>query len=239
MMLMTPQAITRLGNWVGQDRMRDMFDLGSAEMTHLLITYGYLIIFALVAIESMGIPVPGESTLLLASVYAGTTHHLSVVLVILAAAAGAVMGDNIGYFAGRKGGYKLLHRNGKHLHFNQDKLRLGQYLFDRHGGKVVFFGRFVALLRMWAAFLAGAHRMPWSRFMLFNTAGGVAWATLMGTLAYVFGNSILRLGGPIGIASFVAATLVMVLVGIGLRRGERRLQRQVDANPCWRQPAAA
>jgi membrane protein DedA with SNARE-associated domain len=74
--------------------------------------------------------------------------------------------------------------------------------------------------------------------MLFNTAGGVAWATSMGTLAYVFGNSIVRLGGPIGIASFVVATLVMVMVGLGLRRGEHRLQRQVNANPCW-QPAAA
>ena len=216
-----------------------MFDLGSAEMTHLLMTYGYLVIFALVAIESMGIPVPGESTLLLASVYAGTTHHLSVVLVILVAAAGAVAGDNIGYLAGRTGGYKLLHGNGKHFRFNEDKLRLGQYLFDRHGGKVVFFGRFVALLRMWAAFLAGAHRMPWSRFMVFNTAGGVAWATVMGTLAYVLGNRIVRLGGPIGIASFVVATVVMVAIGLGLRRGEHRLQRKVDANPCWRQPAAA
>jgi membrane protein DedA with SNARE-associated domain len=216
-----------------------MFDLGSGEMTHLLITYGYLVVFVFVAIESMGIPVPGESTLLLASVYAGTTHHLSVVLVILAAAAGAVVGDNLGYFAGRKGGYKLLHRNGKHFRFDQNKLRLGQYLFDRHGGKVVFYGRFVAILRMWAAFLAGAHRMPWSRFMMFNTAGGVSWAALMGTLAYLFGNSMVRLGGTIGIASAVLATLLMVAVGLGLRRSERRLQHQVDTNPCLRQATAA
>lgn len=216
-----------------------MFDLGSGEMTHLLITYGYLVVFALVAIESMGIPVPGESTLLLASLYAGTTHHLSVVLVILAAAAGAVAGDNIGYFAGRTGGYRLLHRSGKRFQVNGNRLGLGQYLFERHGGKVVFFGRFVAVLRMWAAFLAGAHRMPWGRFMMFNTAGGVSWAALMGSLAYVLGNSVVRLGGPIAIVSAVVATLVMVAIALGLRHGERRLRQQADADTCRRHTAAA
>lgn len=215
-----------------------MFDLGNGEMTHLLIAYGYLVVFIFVAIESMGLPVPGESTLLLASVYAGTTHHLSVVLVIFAAALGAVAGDNIGYVAGRTGGQTLLHRSRGHFRFDENKLRLGQYLFDRHGGKVVFFGRFVAILRMWAAFLAGAHRMPWTRFLVFNTAGGTVWAALMGTLAYLFGNSVVRLGGPIGIASALLATLVMVVVAFGLRRGEHRLQRQADAIDCLGQAAA-
>jgi membrane protein DedA with SNARE-associated domain len=215
-----------------------MFDLSNGEMTHLLVTYGYLVVFALVAVESMGIPVPGESTLLLASVYAGTTHHLSVLLVIMAAAAGAVVGDNIGYLAGRIGGYRLLHGTGKHFQFDQNKLRLGQYLFDQHGGKVVYFGRFVALLRVWAAFLAGTHRMPWGRFMLFNTAGGVSWAALMGSLAYVLGNNFVRLGGPIAVASAILATLVMLAVALGLRRGEHRLQRQVDTTMCLRQAAA-
>jgi membrane protein DedA with SNARE-associated domain len=132
-----------------------------------------------------------------------------------------------------------LHGTGKHFRFDQNKLRLGQYLFDRHGGKVVYFGRFVALLRVWAAILAGAHRMPWGRFMLFNTAGGVSWAALMGSLAYVFGNSVVHLGGPIGIASAILATLVMVAVALGLRRGEHRLQRQVEAGTCLRHAAVA
>jgi membrane protein DedA with SNARE-associated domain len=214
-----------------------MFDLGNGEMTHLLITYGYVVVFMLVAIESMGVPVPGESALLLASVYAGTTHRLSVVLVIMAAAAGAIVGDNVGYVIGRTGGQALLRRTGKRLRFNADKLRMGQYLFDRHGGQVVFFGRFVAILRTWAAFLAGAHRMPWPRFLMFNTAGGVLWASFMGTLAFVFGNSVMRLGGTIGIASAVLATLIMVAGAVGLRRGEHRLQQRANTTGCLGQAA--
>ncbi len=216
-----------------------MFDLGSSEMTHLLVSYGYIVVFVLVAIESMGIPVPGESTLLLASVYAGTTHRISVFLVILAATAGAIVGDNFGYLVGRVAGQKLLHRDGKRIRFDESKLHLGQYLFDRHGAKVVFFGRFVAILRVWAAFLAGAHTMPWRRFLLWNSAGGASWAVLMGVVAYTFGNSVVRLGGPIGIASAVLATLLMVVVGMMVRRGERRMQRQMNSGVCPSRARAA
>jgi membrane protein DedA with SNARE-associated domain len=221
------------------DRTDTMIDLNSHQMIDLLATYGYWAVFILVAIESMGVPVPGESTLLLASVYAGTTHRLSVILVIAVAASGAVAGDNLGYLAGRKGGYRLLRATARHLRLKEDRLKLGQYLFGRHGGKVVFFGRFMPVLRMWAGFLAGVHRMPWRRFLAFNAAGGIAWATLMGSLAYAFGSSVVRQGGPMGIATFALGAAVLAGTTLAARRGERRVQRQAEGCGRISRPLAA
>src|SRR6266436_2822832 len=129
-----------------------MFHFATSQLSHLLATYGYWAVLVFVAIESTGIPFPGETMLLIAAIYAGTTHQLSIPLVILAAASGAIIGDNIGFWVGREGRYRLL---------DERKLKLGQYLFLKHGGKVVFFGRFVAVLRAWAAFLAGTNHMSW------------------------------------------------------------------------------
>jgi membrane protein DedA with SNARE-associated domain len=113
-----------------------------SNLTHLLTTYGYAAVVVFVAIESTGIPFPGETMLLVAAIYAGTTHRLSIVLVIVAAACGAIVGDNLGYWIGREGGYRLLRRFGRYIHLDERKIKLGQYLFMKHGGKVVFFGRF-------------------------------------------------------------------------------------------------
>src|SRR5579875_484024 len=128
-------------------------------ISHLLSTYGYWAVLIFVAIESTGIPFPGETMLLAAAIYAGTTHHLQIWFVIAAAAAGAILGDNLGFWVGREGGFRLLRRFGRRVGLNERKLKLGMYLFRRHGGKVVFFGRFVAVLRAWAAFLAGTNCM--------------------------------------------------------------------------------
>jgi membrane protein DedA with SNARE-associated domain len=139
-----------------------MFSSTVPGLTSLLTTYGDFAVFACIAIESTGIPFPGETMLL------------------VAAASGAILGDNLGFWAGREGGYRRLRRNARFLRLDERKLKLGLYLFMRHGGKVVFFGRFVALLRMWAASLSGTNRMGWKRFLLFNTASGMVWATLYG-----------------------------------------------------------
>lgn len=198
-----------------------MLDLATHDPTALIVAYGYWAVMLFAAVESMGVPVPGEAMLLCAAIYAGTTHQLHIGLVIACAAAGAVLGDNAGYLVGRAGGYRLVHRFGL-----DGKMRLGQYLFDQHGGKAVFFGRFVAVLRIWAAFLAGMHRMPWRRFLLYNAAGGIVWSTLMGSLAYGLGSAVLRLGGVIGAFSAAAAVLVMLLVMLALRRSEQRWERE-------------
>src|SRR5579864_5738584 len=144
-------------------------------LSHLLAIFSYWAVLVFVAIESTGIPFPGETMLLAASIYAGTTHHLQIVFIIIAAAAGAILGDNLGYLVGREGGFRLLRRYGRFIRVDERKLKLGMYLFRRHGGKVVFFGRFVAVLRAWAAFLAGVNRMRWPRFLAFNAAGGILW----------------------------------------------------------------
>lgn len=192
-------------------------------LTQLLAAYGYWAVIAVVAVESMGVPLPGEATLLTAAIYAGATHRLSVLLVVAAAACGAIVGDNVGYLLGRLGGYRLLRRYGRYIRLDERRLKLGQYLFMRYGGPVVFFGRFVAVLRIWAAFLAGSNRMPWGRFLAFNALGGIVWATLYGFGAYALGQRIHQISGPVGIGA-VAIGLAAVIAGwLYLRRHEQRL----------------
>lgn len=205
-----------------------MFHFTGGDLTHLLATYGYWIVLLFVAIESMGIPFPGETMLLAAAIYAGTTHHLQIPLVIAAAAAGAILGDNLGFWVGREGGYRLLRRFGHYIHLDERKLKLGQYLFMRHGGKVVFFGRFVAVLRAWAAFLAGTNRMPWSHFLVFNAAGGILWATIFGLGGYILGDNFSRIAGPAGTVLAVLAAGIIVVSLILLRRNQKRLEEEAE-----------
>ena len=208
---------------VARESVVSMFSMTIPDLSSLLTTYGYWAVFACIAIESTGIPFPGETMLLVASIYAGTTHQLSLPLVIAAAASGAILGDNLGFWAGREGGHRLLRRNARFLRLDERKLKLGLYLFMRHGGKVVFFGRFVALLRMWAASLSGTNRMGWKRFLLFNAASGMLWATLYGAGGYLLGDNVHRLTGPIGVVAVVLAVLALLAFLVFVRRNERRL----------------
>ena len=205
-----------------------MISVTAQNLLHLLATYGYWAVFVFIAIESMGIPFPGETMLLVAAIYAGTTHRLSILLVIVAAASGAILGDNLGFIIGRVGGYRLLRRYGHYIRLDERKLKLGQYLFMKHGGKVVFFGRFVAVLRAWAAFLAGTNRMRWPGFLLFNALGGIVWATLFGLGGYYLGDNIHRLTGPVAIACTVLATLVIIAFLIFVHRNEQRLEAEAE-----------
>jgi membrane protein DedA with SNARE-associated domain len=165
---------------------------------HVIATYGYWGIAGIVGLESMGIPLPGE-TILIAAAWAGITHQLRLELVIAAAAAGAIVGDFIGFQIGRQIGCPFLLRYGPHIGLTEPRLKLAQYFFRRHGGKVVFFGRFVAVLRTLAAISAGINQMSWWRFLLFNALGGITWATVFGVLAYLFGTSISGIADEIGI----------------------------------------
>jgi membrane protein DedA with SNARE-associated domain len=204
-----------------------LFD--SAQIHHLLSTYGYWAVLVVVMVESAGIPVPGETILVGAAVYAGTTHNMHIGLVIAAAAVGAIMGDNIGFWIGREFGPPLLKRFGKHVGLDERRLRLGQYLFDRHGGKIVFFGRFVAFLRAFAALLAGANRFPPLRFFAFNAAGGIVWASLFGLGGYLLGETIHRIAGPIGWFG-LACALIGALIGWRFfKMHEERLLKQAEA----------
>ena len=201
-------------------------------LTHLLDTWGYLAVFAFVAIESSGIPFPGETMLVTAAVYAGS-GHLSISLVIGAAALCAIIGDNLGYWAGREGGRPLLNRYGKYLHLDEAKLQRADDFFARHGDKTVFLGRFVAVLRAWAAFLAGVNRMPWPKFLVFNAAGGICWAILYGILAYELGSNLPllhRLLRDLGVGSIILAVAVVAVLVLLHRRARRFEKRAVDTS---------
>ncbi len=163
----------------------------------ILTNYGYLAVFALVAMESAGVPLPGETTLVAAAVYAGTQHAMNIWLIIAAAGGGAILGDNLGFWIGRTFGRNVLMKCGQYIRLDQRKLDLAEYLFMRHGGKIVFFGRFVAPLRALAALLAGANQFQPKQFLVYNAAGGIVWATLFGLGGYLLGRSVHRFSGPL------------------------------------------
>lgn len=195
---------------------------------HLIAHAGYGAVMLAVGIESIGIPFPGETTLIAAAAYAGSTHHLNIAFVIAAAAVGAIVGDNIGFWIGREFGFRLLIRYGKHIRMTERRIKLGQYLFHHYGGTVVFFGRFIAVLRALAAFLAGANRMTWPRFLFFNAAGGIVWSGIYGGGAYLLGKQIHHLLGPVGIALGVLAIILIVCGFMFLRHHEQQLEDKAE-----------
>jgi len=199
-------------------------------LTDLLHDYGYGLVGVVVGLEAMGLPLPGESLVIAAALYAGSTHELSIPFVVAAAAAGAIIGDNIGYLIGRVVGLRLLRRYGSYVLLPPERLEVGRRLFAKHGGKVVLFGRFVAILRTLAALLAGANGMSWPRFLLANAVGGIAWACLYGFGAYALGHAITRVQGPLGIAAVVIAIVVIAATVIYTRRKERRLAEAHEAS---------
>jgi membrane protein DedA with SNARE-associated domain len=202
--------------------------MSAAEVHHLVALYGIWMVAALVALESMGLPVPGETTLIAAALYAGTTPELNIVAVVAAAAAGAVLGDNVGFWIGREFGYRLLLRYGGRLGMTEGKIKLGQYLFLRHGGKVVFWGRFVAVLRALAAVLAGANRMNWPHFLLCNAAGGGAWAAVYGFGAYYLGREIHQLTAPVRLVGLAVAIGMTVALALAFRRNQARWEAEAE-----------
>jgi len=190
-------------------------------MQDLLVAYGYWALFAVVTLESTGLPLPGESALIGAALYAGHTHRFELSLLIL-----AILGDNIGYWIGRELGFRLLLRFGHLVGLDERRLRLGQYLFLCHGGKIVLLGRFVALLRTFAALLAGVNRMDWRRFLLCNAGGGILWATLYSAGGFYLGETMRQVSAPIRWAGLGLAILAVVAGAIFFRRNAARLEAE-------------
>ena len=182
---------------------------------------GVPVLFALIAVESMGVPLPGETALFAASILA-SHGELSIEVVIAAAAAAAILGDNVGYLIGRKAGRRLLEAPGPFERHRRAVISYGQPFFDKHGPKAVFLGRFVSGLRITAAWLAGVNRMPWRDFLFWNATGGVVWAAVIGILAYSFGHaaeSAIKTAGVIGLAGAVVLAIVIWVI---VRRRHRR-----------------
>lgn len=192
-------------------------------ISHLITSYGYWAVFVLVGLESLGIPLPGETALIIAGAYAGSTHNLSPWVIFAVASAAAIIGDNIGFWIGSTGGYRLARAYGPKVRLDERKLKIARYLFDRHGGKVVFFGRFVSILRTYAALLAGVSRMRWGRFLPANVAGGVVWAGAYTLAAYLAGSALQRASGAITWVLGVTAVAVTAIVLVLIRRQTSKL----------------
>lgn len=196
---------------------------------------GYPAIFLFIFIECIGVPLPGETMLLLASFYTATTGRLSLPLVIVCAALAAILGDNVGYMIGRSGGRALVEKYGRFIFVKPEHLDRAEHFFERHGAKTVFFGRFVSLLRIWAAFLAGMNRMHWRVFLFYNGLGGIIWATYVGVLGYIAGHYFhdhfdlveraVKTIGWLGLAVFVLS-IVLTVVFVKLRLARRARQAE-------------
>jgi membrane protein DedA with SNARE-associated domain len=174
----------------------------------------------------MGVPFPGETTLLVASAYAASTGALSIFGVIACAAGGAMLGDSLGYWIGREGGRRLIRRYGKYVGLTDHRYARVQGYLKQHGGKAVFFGRFVSVARTWIAVLVGAHHLNYVQFLLYDILGAIAWATLYGSLGYVFGSNLPLLEKWVREAGIIiaicAAAVVVYLLYLRWKRKKAR-----------------
>jgi membrane protein DedA with SNARE-associated domain len=195
----------------------------------LVAGYGYVAVFGLIFIESIGIPVPGEGILIVTALFAARTHRLDIAWVIAAGSMAAFLGTTIGYLLGRSAGLELLERYGRYVGLTDARQRLGQYLFLRHGVKIVFLGRFVAFLRAFEGLLAGLNRMSLRRFLVANALGAVVWTAAIGLGAFVFGRAFVHLSRPLGVALLVAGGLGLVAAFLYVRHSEQALQKLADA----------
>lgn len=181
---------------------------------------GYVLLGLLVGGESAGIPLPGETALITAAVLC-SQGKLSLPAVVAIAAAAAIIGDNVGYVLGRNGARRLLTRPGRLEERRRSFLRRGEAFFDRHGGKTVFLGRWLPFLRITAAWLAGANRMPWPKFLAWNAAGGITWAISIGVLGYLVGQAavaVLHTAGYVALGLFAVAVIAVVAWAVFKRR---------------------
>ncbi len=195
-------------------------------MTHLIVSYGLVALFLLVGVESAGVPLPGETALITAAVLAH--DHWGIQWVIAVAAVAAIVGDNVGYWLGRTGGRKLLDRFEITRRYAEKALPPSERFFARHGGKTIFLARFIAVLRVTAAWMAGITRMHWWQFFLWNAAGGIVWAIGVGLLAYYAGKAAADAVGRYGLYGALAVIAIGVLVVVALRVWHRRALKTLE-----------
>lgn len=195
-------------------------------ISRLVADYGYLALAFSLALGSAGLPLPGESALLVAGAFAAT-GQLSIWGVLAVATAAVIVGDAAGYWVGRKGGRHFIERHGRLLRLDEGRIAKIEGFFDRHGPKTVFFGRFVSGLQTYAAVFAGIGRMPYGVFTAYNVAGGIVWAALYGTLGYIFGRNLDLVERAVGYAggALLAAVVLVVAAALGWRWVEKNQAR--------------
>jgi membrane protein DedA with SNARE-associated domain len=196
-------------------------------VTHYFTHHGLPLLFVVVMLESFGIPLPGETALIAFGVLASQGHY-GIASVIAVTAAAAIVGDNLGYWLiGRLGGRRLFERWGWLRRYAERVLPAAERIMERHGGKTVFFGRFIAILRFTAAWLAGLGRMNWWRFLFWNALGGVVWATSVGLVAYYSGHAAADAIQKYGIYATIGIVVLVVLLAGGFRIAGRRIERRL------------
>jgi len=202
-----------------------------ASLAHLLDHYGYLALGGLILVEDFGVPAPGESILIAASVYAGT-GRLNIVAVGVIAVLAAVAGDNIGYAIGRYGGHALVVRFGKYVLLTRERLDKAERFFRRYGGQIVVVARFIEGLRQLNGIIAGIAEMPWPRFLVFNTLGAALWVGVWSTIGYLAGDNIASVYSTVTRYSLYLSIALGVLVAAWITRAVlRRRRRAAAADP--------
>ena len=199
-------------------------------MSGLVQHYGLIALFLIVMLESGGIPLPGETALVAAGVFA-SQGKLNIVEVIAVAAVAAIVGDNIGYWIGRTGGRKLLERSKFLRRWSEGVLPWAEGFFQRHGAKTIFIARFFSVLRVTAAWMAGISRMHWLKFLAWNAAGGICWAVLVGLLAYYLGHAATDALSQYGLIGGAVLVVLVAVALVGLHFWKKRLLRVEGGSP--------
>jgi membrane protein DedA with SNARE-associated domain len=193
-------------------------------VTGLVHHYGLVALFLVVMLESGGVPLPGETALVAAAIFA-SQGKLDIVEVIAVAAAAAIIGDNLGYWVGRTGGRKLLQRIPFLERWSSSTLPWAEGFFQRHGGKTIFLARFFSVLRVTAAWIAGISRMHWWTFFLWNAAGGIVWATLVGLVAYYVGHAAADAIGRYGLWAGAGLVVLLAIAWLAVHLWKKRMLR--------------
>jgi membrane protein DedA with SNARE-associated domain len=196
-----------------------------ASLAPLLDHYGYLALGGLILVEDFGVPAPGESILIAASVYAGA-GRLNIVAVGLIAVLAAVIGDNIGYIIGRSGGHALVLRFGKYVLLTRERQDKAERFFGRYGGQIVVVARFIEGLRQLNGIIAGTAEMPWPRFLVFNTVGAVLWVGVWSTVGYLAGNHLTSIDNTMTRYSLYLLIALAVLAAAWITRTVLRRRRR-------------
>jgi membrane protein DedA with SNARE-associated domain len=178
-------------------------------LSHLLQTYTYPVLLALVMLESLGIPLPGEIALVTAAAYA-SLGHISIYVVIALAATGAIVGGILGYLIGIKGGLPLIAHYGGYVGVRRSHIAKAHEFFEKNGARTILFGRFIAILRTWAAVIAGAACMSFTKFVTYNTLGSVVWAIVFGWLGFYFGHDL-----PL-LETYISRVSLILLIGLAI-----------------------
>ena len=195
---------------------------------HLIHEYGLVAVAAIIGLECLGLPVPGETALLAAAIYAGTKHDLNINAVIVTAAGAAIAGRMIGYLIGHKFGSWLLLRYGHYVGLTTGRIKLGQYLFLRYGGKIIFLAQFVPVLRTLAGPFAGANLMPWRNFIFANAVSSCVWAASYGYAAYWVGGEFERLQGRMVLPLVFIAVIALIAGALFVRQREAQLITEAE-----------